>query len=72
MSIRPALTLLLLTTVVPELLTGSTPLYGFLNPGLLVFPALGYGLAVLLVRELAVRLGLGLGGLVVRVIPTPS
>ena len=64
MSIRPTLTLLLLTTVVPELLTGSTPLYGFLNPGLLVFLTLGYGLAILLVRELAVRLGVGLGGLV--------
>ena len=31
MSIRPTLTLLLLTTVVPELLTGSTPLRGFLS-----------------------------------------
>ena len=64
MPIRPTLTLLLLTTVVPELLTGSTPLYGFLNPGLLVFLTLGYGLAILLVRELAVRLGIGLGGLI--------
>ena len=64
MSIRPALTLLLLTTVVPELLTGSTPIYGFLNPGVLLFLILGYGLAILLVRELAVRLGVGLGGLV--------
>ena len=64
MPIRPTLTLLLLTTVVPELLTGSTPLYGFLNPGQLVFLTLGYGLAILLVRELGVRLGIGLGGLI--------
>jgi hypothetical protein len=64
MLIRPVLTLLLLTTVVPELLTGSTPIYGFLNPGLLLLLVLGYGLAILLIRELAVRLGVGLGGLV--------
>ena len=64
MSIRPTLTLLLLATFMPELLTGSTPLYGFLNPGLLVFLTLGYGLTILLVRELGVRLGVGLGGLV--------
>ena len=48
-------TLVALATVMPELFSGSTPPSGFVNPGLLIFLTLGYGVAVLLVRELAVR-----------------
>lgn len=64
MKTRPILTLLLLTVVVPELLTGSTPLPSFLNPGLLLFLGLGYGLVILLIRELAARHDIGLCGLI--------
>ncbi len=64
MRIVPVLMLLLLTTVLPELLTGSTPLVGFLNPGLLLFLGLAYGLVILLIRELAVRHDVGLRGLI--------
>jgi hypothetical protein len=59
----PIATLLALTTVLPELFSGSTPPMGFLNPGLLIFLFLGYGLAILLIRELAVRCRSGLLGL---------
>ena len=59
----PIITLLVLTTVMPELFSGSTPPSGFFNPGLLLFLFLGYGVAVLLVRELAVRWSCGLKGL---------
>lgn len=60
---RPIATLLVLATVLPELFSGSTPLAGFPNPGLLLFLFVGYGMAVLLVRELAVRCRIGLAGL---------
>ena len=59
----PIATLLALATVIPELFTGSTPLVGFLNPGLFFFLFLGYGVAILLVRELAVRCRSGILGL---------
>lgn len=66
MNAKPILTLVVLTTVLPELFSGSTPLPSFiLNPGLVLFLTLGYGVAVLLVRELLVRCGAGLGGLFV-------
>ncbi len=55
--------LVLISTFLPELFSGSTPLLGFLAPGLFLFLLLGYGLAVLVVRELAVRCGAGLAGL---------
>ncbi len=64
MRILPVLTLLLLTTILPELLTGSTPLVSFLNPGLLLFLGLAYGLVILLIRELAVRHDVRLRGLI--------
>ncbi|MBU6403024.1 MAG: hypothetical protein KGS61_22100, partial [Verrucomicrobia bacterium] len=55
-----------LATVLPELFSGSTPLPAFvLNPGLLFLLFLGYGVAVLLVREVAVRCRVGLAGLFV-------
>lgn len=63
MKARAAITLLILCTVLPELFTGSTSLIAFLNPGMVVFLFLGYGVAILLVRELAVRCGSGILGL---------
>jgi len=60
MKARPILTLLLLATVFPELFTGSTSLLAFLNPGMFLWLLIGYGLAVLLARELVVRCGGGL------------
>ena len=59
----PMATLLALTTIIPELFTGSTPPVGFLNPGLLLFLFLGYGVAVLLIRELVIRWHCGILGL---------
>lgn len=50
-----ALSLALIATCVPELLTGSTPLLAFAKPLTLFFLFLGYGVAVVSVRELAVR-----------------
>lgn len=61
---KALLTLLALTTFLPEMFTGSTPITAFLNPFTLFFLAIGYGLAVLLIRELAVRHQIGLSGLV--------
>ncbi len=53
MKTKPLLTLVALTTVLPELFSGSTLLPSFiLRPGLVLFLALGYGVSVLLVREL--------------------
>jgi hypothetical protein len=63
--LHPLVLLLLLATVVPELFTGSTPLTGFFNPFLLLILLIGYGLAVVLLREIAVRCGTGLGGMIV-------
>lgn len=63
MKSRPALLLVVLATVLPELFSGSTPVAGFLQPGLLLFLTLGYGVAILLIRELAVRSGTSLAGL---------
>jgi hypothetical protein len=64
MKTKPILTLVALTTVLPELFSGSTPLPSFLlRPGLVHFLALGYGVSVLLVRELWIRRGGGLLGL---------
>lgn len=55
--------LLALATILPELFSGSTSLIGFLNPGLVLFLLLGYGVAVLLIRELGVRCHSGWLGL---------
>lgn len=63
MKARAAITLLVLCTLLPELFTGSTSLVAFLNPGLVVFLFFGYGVAILLVRELAVRCHSGILGL---------
>jgi len=54
---------LALATIIPELFSGSTPPASFLNPRLFIFLFLGYGLAILLVRELGVRWHCGVFGL---------
>lgn len=58
-----ALTLVLAATFIPELLTGSTPLLAFTNPVTLFFFFLGYGVAVLSIREAAVRWNLTFFGI---------
>ncbi len=59
----PIIALILFSSVVPELVTGSTPLSGFVRPGTLLFLLVGYGLAVLVIREYALRSRMGLAGL---------
>jgi len=60
---RPLIALMLFTTIVPELITGSTPLARFAQPGVFLFLLVGYGLAVLVIREFAVRARMGAGGI---------
>jgi hypothetical protein len=55
---RPALMLMVLAALLTELVTGSTPIFGFLNPGQLLFLFLGYSISILVLREWIVRLGL--------------
>lgn len=47
--------LLLLAPAIPELLTGSTPYYDFINPLFLVLLIIIYGFPVVLIREYSVR-----------------
>ncbi len=54
------LLLVAIATVVPELITGSTPIIAFLNPATILFLVIGYGIPVLLIRELIVRRSLSL------------
>lgn len=64
MKIKKAIwTLILLAMILPELATGSTPLFNFLNPIVLFIVFLGYGITVLLIREVVVRNKLNLFGL---------
>src|SRR5215510_2761979 len=53
---KAVFTLMLLSPVLAELLTASIPIVQFLSPGTFIFLlTLGYGIPVLLIRELAVR-----------------
>jgi len=54
-SIAPALALLLLSPIVGELLSGSSPPFEFLNPLAFLFMAGLYGSGALIIRELAFR-----------------
>lgn len=56
-------TLIAVATIFPELVTGSTPLFRFFHPSTLLILFVGYGLAVLAVREIAVRLRLTYWGI---------
>ena len=60
---KPALLLVALTMVVPELLTGSSSIREFLNPAHINILFWGYGVAILLVREIAVRNNLSFAGI---------
>ncbi len=60
---KSALFLVLIAMVLPELLTGSSSISTFLNPIHLIILFLGYGVAVLLIREIAVRNNLSSGGI---------
>jgi hypothetical protein len=57
------LALVLLTTILPEMLSGNTPAEKLFRPGIFLFLAVAYGAAVLAIREWAVRLRLGAGGI---------
>lgn len=59
---KAVLTLFLLASILPELLTGSSPISSFLNPTHLIILFIGYGLAVVLFREISVRNNLSLVG----------
>lgn len=60
---KSAVFLVLIAMVLPELLTGSSSISTFLNPVHLIILFLGYGVAVLLVREIAVRNNLSFDGI---------
>ncbi len=56
-------TLIAVATIFPELVTGSTPAFRFFYPLTIFILLVGYGLAVLVLREIAVRLRLSYGGI---------
>ena len=65
-TLKAALTLMVLSAFLPEVTTGNTPIITFFTPTAFVFlVVLGYGLPVLLIRELAVRARLGTAGILV-------
>ena len=55
---RAALVLLLLTTLLPELLSGATPAPKMASGAVLIF-FFAYGLPILALREIAARTGAG-------------
>jgi hypothetical protein len=61
--VSAAVSLILLATILPELLSGNTPAHVLFTPGPFLFLIVAYGLPVLVIREFAVRHGLGLAGL---------
>ena len=58
---RAPLLLIALAILIPELLTGSTPMVNLLNPVAVLFLVGLYGAGVLTIRELGVRWGRGWG-----------
>ncbi len=63
MRFLPILSLVAFTTIFPEFIVGR-PLFTWLDPGVFIFLFIGYGLVILVLREFAVRLKLGLRGLI--------
>ena len=55
--------LMLLATILPEMLSGNTPLAMMAQPPVFFFYLFAYGLPVLVIREFGVRNGMGLAGL---------
>ncbi|HEY6357833.1 MAG TPA: hypothetical protein VIX35_06290 [Vicinamibacterales bacterium] len=65
-TLKAVLTLMVLSAFLPEVTTGNTQIVTFFTPKVFVFlVVLGYGLPVLLIRELAVRARLGTAGILV-------
>jgi hypothetical protein len=65
-TLKAVLTLMVLSAFLPEVTTGNTPIVTFFTPkAFVILVVLGYGLPVLLIRELAVRTRLGTAGIVV-------
>lgn len=62
-TITPAVILAILATIIPEASTGSTPISIIATPLTFLILFIAYGLAVLLIREFAVRMQIGVGGL---------
>lgn len=62
-SLKPIVTLVLITMLLPELLTGSTSISAYFDLPRLIILFLGYGIAVLLIREIAVRNSLSIIGI---------
>lgn len=63
--LKPAITLVAIATVLPELLTGSSSFSAFFNPVIFLILFFGYGVAVLVVREIAIRYNVTFGGIFV-------
>jgi hypothetical protein len=63
MTWKPVLTLIALTSLLPELLSGSTPLEAWAAPQVLPLFILGYGVPILVIRELAIRRDTGAFGI---------
>ncbi len=62
-NIRPILFLMVCSAVLPEVLSGNTPLRQFLFPPTFLFLSLAYGIPVLIIREYAMRHRLSAGGI---------
>lgn len=56
-------TLVGLTSILPEMLSGNTPAPALFRPDVFVFFCFAYGLPILVIREWSVRLGLSAAGL---------
>jgi len=64
--VAAVLTLVILSALLPEVGSGNTPVSGFFSPQSFFFlTIIGYGIPILLIRELAVRRNLGTAGIVV-------
>lgn len=61
--IKPILGLIVLTTLIPELFTASTSITAFQSPAVIWGYFMGYGVAILFLREIATRFSLNYGGI---------
>ena len=56
---KPLLWLMILVPLLTEVVTGSTPIHGFLDPVTVLFATIGYCLPVLVLRAYIIRFNLG-------------
>lgn len=56
-------TLVTLSSVLTEIVSGNQPVHAYLNPKIAIFLTLAYGLPVLVIREVVVRFRIGLVGI---------